>query len=143
MRKNFKENSIVYLVGAAGYTLLEVLWRGYSHWTMAVTGGLCFVVIYRANLRLEGKGLLLKCLTGAAVVTAAEFAVGAVVNLALRWNVWDYSALPLNFLGQICALYSLIWFLLGVPLAPLCRWLRKRVTAAAREAEAGGSPLPR
>ena len=30
-------------VGGAVYVLLELAWRGRSHWTMFVLGGLCFI----------------------------------------------------------------------------------------------------
>lgn len=127
MRKKLKENTIVYCIGASGYTLLEMIWRGYTHWTMAVTGGLCFLLIYKANLKLDKKNIILKCLTGAIVVTSIEFLVGVIVNLELRWNVWDYSSIPLNLFGQVCLLYSIMWFLLCFPLSSLCKFIRKFV----------------
>lgn len=127
MRKALKENSIVFSFGAFGYSLLEVIWRGYTHWTMAVTGGLCFLLIYKADFKLRKKSILLKCLTGAITITALELAAGIIVNVALKWNVWDYSSLPLNLFGQVCLIYSLMWFVLCIPLCPLCRFLRKRL----------------
>lgn len=130
MEKNFLENSIVCCAGALGYALLELLWRGYTHWTMVVTGGVCFLIIYKTNLKLNKKSILLKSFIGAGVVTSIELIVGSIVNLELKWNVWDYSSQPLNFLGQICALYSLFWFALCFPLSPLCKLIRKQVTNA-------------
>lgn len=32
-------------VGAAGYSTLEVLARGHTHWTMAVLGGICLCAL--------------------------------------------------------------------------------------------------
>ena len=43
-----------------------------------------------------------QCIIGSFVVTGIEFVSGCIVNLWLGWNVWDYSHLPLNLLGQIC-----------------------------------------
>ena len=39
------------LFGAGGllYVFVEMLWRGYSHWTMFIVGGLCFVLIGLIN----------------------------------------------------------------------------------------------
>ena len=34
-----KQTAGLFLVGAGGYCLLELLWRGRTHWTMALTGG--------------------------------------------------------------------------------------------------------
>ena len=127
MQDKILENGFVYSVGSFGYVLLEVLWRGYTHWTMAVTGGICFLAIYKANLKLGGKSIILKCFAGAAVITAAELLVGILVNIIIKWNVWDYSSYPLNYLGQICLMYSALWFLLGIPLSFLCRFIRKRI----------------
>ena len=116
----------IFAVGAVGYSLLELLWRGYTHWTMAVTGGVCFSAIYALEKKLRRCELWLKCLAGTAVITAAEFLVGCVVNRGLGWGVWDYSARRGNLLGQICPLFSLIWFALCVVLFPLCALLRIR-----------------
>ena len=33
----------VFALGAAGYAALELLWRGRTHWTMALTGGVVLV----------------------------------------------------------------------------------------------------
>ena len=106
----------IFCVGAFCYTLLEILWRGYSHWTMSVTGGICLVLICFINTHLTQTPLLLRALLCASGITAIEFAVGCIVNLVLGWNVWDYSALPFNLLGQICPYYSFLWFLLCIPI---------------------------
>ena len=110
----------IFLIGSAGYSGLEVFWRGYTHWTMAVTGGACFLIIYLLNGVLRTENILLKCVAGSAVITAAELLVGVTVNLILKWNVWDYSSLPFNFMGQICLKYSLLWFFLCMPLIGIC-----------------------
>ena len=93
MQDKILENGFVYSVGSFGYVLLEVLWRGYTHWTMAVTGGICFLAIYKANLKLGGKSIILKCFAGAAVITAAEL-LGHTCKYNFKWNVWDYSSYP-------------------------------------------------
>ena len=46
---------------------------------------------------------------GAVIVTALELCLGTVVNIILGWNVWDYSNMPGNFLGQICPQFTLAW----------------------------------
>lgn len=119
----------VYIIGAAGYSLLEILWRGYTHWTMALTGGVCFFFIYMIHTRMTGINLWVKCFLCALLVTSVEFIVGSVVNLQLHWGVWDYSDQPLNLYGQICALYSMMWYFLALPLAPVCRFLHRMFIA--------------
>lgn len=111
---------ILFLIGSVGYSALEIMWRGYTHWTMFVLGGLCFYVLYNVFSLMDSYPVLLKALAGGAVITAAELVTGCIINLSLHWNVWNYSLVPYNFLGQICLLYSLIWVALCIPLSYLC-----------------------
>ena len=109
------------------YFLFETLWRGYSHWTMFVLGGLCFVLVGGLNEFLPWEmSLLLQMLCGGLIITLGELLTGAIVNLWLGWNVWDYSALPGNLWGQICPQYSLLWVLLSGPIIILDDILRWR-----------------
>lgn len=105
---------ILFCVGGLLYILIELLWRGYSHWSMFLLGGLCF---FYAGIQNEytawEKPLVLQAVQVALFITAAEFAAGCVVNLWLGWHIWDYSDMPLNLLGQICFTYSALWILLG------------------------------
>ena len=123
--RRLRDYSAVWLVGSAGYSRLEILWRGFTHWTMAVTGGLCFFLLYRLNLRRPREGVLRKCLRGTFAVTAVEFLVGCVVNRLLKWQVWDYSGRFGNLLGQVCPLYTGLWFLLCIPVYGLAGLVRK------------------
>ncbi len=113
----------VFLIGASGYSLLEVLWRGYTHWTMSLTGGFCFLIIYLLNGILSSESMLFRSFVGACTITAVEFIVGITVNLILKWNVWDYSKVPFNLVGQVCLPYSVLWFLLCIPIIIICNGL--------------------
>lgn len=127
------EISMIFGFGAIGYSLLEIAWRGFTHWTMTLTGGLCFVLIYIMNILFLNKNIFLKSLLGAIIITSAELLVGSIVNLRLNWNVWDYSSQPLDFFGQICLVYSLLWFLLCIPLMPLCTKIRSHFCITANQ----------
>lgn len=116
---------LIFFIGSMGYSALEVFWRGFTHWTMALTGGACFLIIYLLNGALRTEGVLFRSLVGASVITAAELIVGVTVNIILKWDVWDYSSLPFNFLGQICLRYSILWFLLCVPVVWVCTGIAK------------------
>lgn len=122
MRK-IGEYGIVFCVGAVGYALVEIVWRGFTHWTMMLTGGVCLAFIYRTERRYGDAPRWKRCLVGAQIITLSELAIGFLVNMLLGWAVWDYSAQPLNLFGQICPLYSALWFLLCVPVTRLCAWL--------------------
>lgn len=104
----------LFLIGGIIYFLLETLWRGYSHWTMFILGGFCFVAVGAINEYYDwDMPFWEQCLIGAAIITGLEFITGLIVNKALGWAVWNYSNLPFNIMGQICLPYSLLWFVLS------------------------------
>lgn len=93
---------------------IELLWRGYSHWTMFIVGGLCFVLIGSINAFYTFEmSFICQMLIGACIITLVEFLSGCIINLWFGWNVWDYSGMPFNVLGQICLPYTGLWFLLS------------------------------
>ncbi|MBO5103697.1 MAG: hypothetical protein J6B74_01360 [Ruminococcus sp.] len=107
------------------YSLVEIINRGYTHWTMSLTGGLIMMILYSLNNR-RTMTLIKSCFAGSVIITAVEFAVGVFDNIIMHWNVWDYSGMPFNLLGQICLLFSCYWFLLCIPAYYLCRLIRNR-----------------
>lgn len=97
-------------IGGFTYYLIEIAWRGYSHPTMFVLGGLCFLVIGAVNERLSWDTLFWKqILIGVGFVTLAEFVTGVLLNIILKLDIWDYSDMPLNILGQVCLPFILAW----------------------------------
>ncbi|WP_195276413.1 putative ABC transporter permease [Anaerotruncus rubiinfantis] len=123
-----KEYAAVCTVGSMGYSLIEIVWRGFTHWTMAVTGGIGFLLLYLTNLRMTGKTLLSRCAAGCAVLTSVEFLAGCIVNKLFGLQVWDYSKEQGNLMGQVCPLYAILWFLLCVPVMPLANAIRNRLS---------------
>lgn len=104
-----------FLAGGAIYGLLELQWRGYTHWSMTAAGGICVLTIHLLNQRLHRRSMAFRCAVGCAVITVVEFVIGVIVNLLLDWNVWDYSKMYGNVLGQICPAFSCLWFLISFP----------------------------
>lgn len=127
----FKDYLMCFGVGAVLYGLIEVMSRGYTHWTMVLTGGTVMVLLNLINQTRE-LHVLIKCLMGAVVITSLEFCVGMIANVALGWNVWDYSDKPLNIWGQICPQFFLVWFLLSVPAFALCSFIESRFSLRQR-----------
>mgnify|MGYP004612894943 CR=1 FL=1 len=125
MGKRFLEYISAGIVGAGAYSLIEVIWRGFTHWTMALTGGLCLALIYAIGSEYESTALWKRCLTGCLVITTAELWVGFVVNILLGWGVWSYSGRFMNFHGLICPLYTFLWFLLCIPANFVCGGMRR------------------
>ncbi len=119
------EHSSVFFFGGILYSLIEILWRGYTHWTMTAVGGICFLLLYGINHRLKGRSFLWRCLIGAGIITAVEFAAGMVVNRILRLDVWDYSGMSFNLFGQVCLFFSCMWFVLCIPAYLLSTVIRR------------------
>ena len=116
----------LFCVGAGLYISIELIYRGYSHWTMGVLGGISFVSIGLINEILSwDTPLALQALIGSLIITFYEFVFGVVLNILLGLNIWDYSNLPFNILGQICIPFSVIWYFLsiiGICLDDFLRW---------------------
>ena len=110
-----KQTAGLFLLCAGGYSLLEIAWRGYTHWTMALTGGAVLVGLARLRGRVRDEKPLARCLCGAACITAAEYVVGCTVNRVYHMNVWDYSRERGNIQGQVCPKYAALWVALAAP----------------------------
>ena len=113
------------ITGGLLYILIETIWRGYSHWTMFVLGGICFLALGMINEVLPWEmPLWQQMLLGACIITSMEFLTGCIVNLWLGWHVWDYSGMHGNVLGQICPQYFLLWLPVSLAGTLLDDWLR-------------------
>ena len=123
----FKKYAVFFIIGGLGYAIIELLWRGRTHWSMMLAGGICFILFSVISEKLRGQRLLYKAILCALAVTSVEFIFGIVFNIILRMQVWDYSGVPLNFLGQICLLYTVIWGILGLIFVPLADFLNKKM----------------
>ena len=111
----------VFSLGGVCYGCCELLWRGYTHWTMLLLGGICFLGLYAGEKKFSSLPMTVKCLAGGVYITSLELVAGSIVNVAFGMNVWDYSAMPFNFYGQICVGFFFVWVLLCIPALFLCR----------------------
>lgn len=114
------------VVGGTIYYILEIMFRGYSHWSMFLLGGICFIALGLINEFLSwDTPLINQMVIGSVIITILEFITGCIVNLWLGWNIWDYSGLPYNLLGQISLFSSIGWIglsLVGITLDDFIRW---------------------
>ena len=116
---------VLWCIGGLLYICCELLFRGYSHWTMFIVGGICFVLIGAINEFIPWEmPIWQQAIIGAVIVTAIEFVSGYIINIRLGWNVWDYSDMPFNLLGQICLLFTVIWFMVAIVAIILDDYLR-------------------
>lgn len=116
---------ILLLVGSITYVCIEYAYRGYSHWTMAILGGICFVAIGLINELFSWETPFCKqCVIGAIIVTVLEYITGCIVNIWLGWEVWDYTNLPFSLHGQINLFFSIAWIFLSALAIVVDDWLR-------------------
>lgn len=116
---------ILAIIGGLIYILIELIWRGHTHISMFVLGGVCFVSIGLINELFSWElGLVWQSVIGAVIVTALEFITGLIVNIWLGLGVWNYSNMPFNLLGQICLPFALAWGALSTLAIVLDDYLR-------------------
>jgi len=125
--KNKKCNLTIFSIGAIGYAIIELLWRGRTHWSMMVAGGISFWGLSKISALLKNKSLFIKSLAGCGFITTIEYIFGVIFNKILHRKVWDYSHMPLNIGGQICALYSFFWLILSFLFIPLSDKIKSKM----------------
>ena len=119
------KNLILFGIGGIMYLIVELLWRGSSHWTMFLLGGACFLIIGLINeISRKNLPLLLQMAISAIIITVLEFVTGYIVNIRMGLNVWSYYDMPYNIMGQVCLLYSVFWFFLSFACILADDWLR-------------------
>lgn len=131
--RRINKAAILFLIGAAAYALIEVAFRGYTHWTMAVLGGILFLLLGGLNEWIPWEmPLALQCVIGAVMVTVAEFVAGLILNVWLGLGIWDYSDVPGNIFGQICPQFIFAWLGLSLVAIILDDFLRYWLFGEAR-----------
>lgn len=125
LSNNILKYILLFFIGGFAYCGIELMFRGYSHISMLIAGGICFVLIGLLNEIFPYKvSIISQMFISSIIITVIEFISGYIVNILLGLNVWDYSDLPYNFLGQICLLFSNIWFVLSLPAILLDDYLK-------------------
>ncbi len=118
--------------GYAAYSAIELSFRKYTHYSMGIAGGICFLSLHKLYKRYKNLSLFKKCVVGSAVITLTEFVFGILFNKILKKNVWDYSDMPLNIMGQVCPLFSVLWAFLCIPICFLSSNIEKLENKARR-----------
>ena len=117
----------LFIIGGISYYFIEIIYRGYSHFSMLIVGGICFVLIGAINeFSNKEVPLLLQMILAVLIVDTIELISGIIINKVLLLNVWDYSNLRFNLLGQISLRSSIAWFflsLLAIYMDDLLRYL--------------------
>ncbi len=120
------KNIYIFLTGAIGYGIIEILWRGYTHPSMLIAGGICLWLIWKISLYFAPLSIFKKSLLSAFSITTVEIITGFIVNINLNLHVWDYSDMKFNLAGQVCLLYSVLWFFLSGAILKVIEWKKKK-----------------
>ena len=125
MQNKWIKDFIMWFTGGTIYFFLEIIARGYSHYSMFICGGLCFLLVGKMSRKISGIQIsnnkylnkvlryLICVTTGGVIITLLEFVTGLIFNVCFHMGVWDYSNMKYNFMGQICLEYSILWIILS------------------------------
>ena len=128
MNKNFVlKEFIIFIIFGLMYITIELLYRGHTHYSMFIVGGICGVLIGLINDNTPDMPLLPQCVLGAVIITIIELLTGLFLNVYLGLNVWDYSNQPFNFMGQICPQFCIIWCILSILVIRIDDWLKEKI----------------
>lgn len=124
-----KKTSELLFLGSLGGSLyygIEVLYRGFSHWSMFLLGGICMIFIEKQGEWSDWNDAfwrqVLRCVT---FVACGEFITGILVNKWMKWNVWDYSDQRFQLFGQICLRFTLFFAILCMIAIKFCEIVSK------------------
>ena len=124
MSEKASAHLIRWAMGGVLYGLLEILWRGHTHWTMMLLAAILCIPLDIANEHIPWEfPLWLQAVLGGTAITAAELAAGLVLNVWLGLDVWDYSGVPGNIMGQVCPQFMFAW----AALSAVAVWVEDRL----------------
>lgn len=121
----FLWGTILFYIGGTAYMILEFLWRGRSHGSMFLLGGLCFLLVGGGASKFQKIPVPVRPLLGAGIITGLELVTGWIVNQ--DYKVWDYRDQLFQFQGQICLAFSLLWVPVSLMAMELYAVTQKRV----------------
>lgn len=110
------EYLFLFWFGGSVYIEIELLYRGYTHWSMFVLAGFVFVTVGLMNEKIfDWRDDIFEQLGIATIwATICEFVCGLILR-CFELQVWDYSNIPLNLDGLICIPFVGVWcFLMAI-----------------------------
>ena len=109
--KKLSEYLFMGALGGTLYYMIEIIFRGYSHWSMFFVGrNLFYIFSHNKGYGRSGeKPLWKQVLWCTAFVVSAEFITGIIVNKVMGWNVWNYYRSAVSPYGQICFPFAVLF----------------------------------
>ena len=78
------------------YTNIEMIFRGYTHPSMIIVGGICGMLAGLINDITPAMKMYKQCILSAVIITVVEYISGWILNIKLGLNIWDYTNLKFN-----------------------------------------------
>ena len=133
-KSDFLLSTLMWTWGATLYFFMEVIYKtiiGHQNqisWTMIIVAFILCIPLERFGDELPWEmPMVLQCLISCVAITVTELIAGLILNVWLGLNVWDYSGLPFNFMGQICLQFSVLWFVLSYVGIKAFDWIRYKI----------------
>lgn len=116
MRRKILKNIIMFIVGFCLYITIECCFRGYSFPLMGCCGGIAIVVLDKINDNISWNiDLVVQSVYGANLITLMELIIGLIAKYTpIILVMWDYSNMPMNFMGVICVPFYFAWMALSI-----------------------------
>lgn len=110
LMKKLSEYLFLWALGGTLYYSIELMFRGFSHWSMFLLGGICLLFFWLQGSKTEWSDpMWVQIIRCTIFVVSCEFITGIIVNKWLGWGVWDYSEEPFHLFGQICLPFAVIF----------------------------------
>ena len=89
MRIKWLKELLIFIIFGCCYLLFEIMWRGYTHWTMFIVGGLCGFLIGLINEKNKEMPLIKQCLISTLIVTVIEFISGFIIKTKILFSYFS------------------------------------------------------
>lgn len=121
------------------YFFIEVVWKTIHgrpemiSWTMLLLAIVLAVPLERFGAELPwDMPLVAQSAVCGVAITAVEFVAGLIINVWLGMDVWDYSNIVGNLMGQVCLPFTLLWIFLSAVGIVMLDWMRYAVEGGIR-----------
>lgn len=112
------------------YFVIECIYKGkLSDFRMFMLAGIIGILLGLVNSLFDmNTDFVLQCIVGMLIATLSEAIGGYYWNIECGLGIWDYSSLPLSFVGgQVNLFFSIAWMFLSGILIVLDDWLRMKL----------------
>lgn len=136
---NFLLSLLMWTWGGTVYFFMEVIYKTLTNhpehisWTMIIVAFILCIPLERLGAELPWEmPMVLQTLISAIGITITELISGIIINIWLGLNVWDYSHLRFNFMGQICLQFFFVWIALSYFGIKIFDWMRFTILGGIR-----------